>query len=71
MLVLLELVQSLLPSTRLVFIFSTGNFVFARMNLKLAVFKKFAFDWEMSFHLCEVYHFQNLLGLEIPVKHSA
>ena len=40
----IELVQSLLQSTRLVFVFSTENLVFARMNLKPTVFKNFAFD---------------------------
>ena len=50
--------------------FSTGNLVFARMNLKPAVLKNFVFDWELCFHFCEVYRFQNLVGLELPIKHS-
>ena len=51
-------------------VFQLKNLVFARMNLKPAVFKNFVFDWELSFHLCEVYRFQNKVGLEIPIKNS-
>ena len=50
--------------------FSTGNRVFARINLKPAVLKNFVFDWELCFHLCKVYRFQNLVGLELPIKHT-
>ena len=66
----IELVQSLLPSTGLVLCFSIGNLVFARMNLKPAVLKNFVFDWEMCFRLCEVYRFQNWVGLELPIKRA-
>ena len=50
--------------------FSTGDLVFARLNLKSAVLKNFVFDWALCFRLCEVYHFQNLVGLELPIKHA-
>ena len=50
--------------------FSTGNLVFARINLKPAVLKNFVFDWEPCFHLCEVYRIQNLVGLELPIKRN-
>ena len=40
------------------------------MYLKLAVFGEFMFDWEMCYHLCEVYHFQESVGLELPIKHT-
>ena len=53
--------------------FSTGNLVFARMNLKPAkpaVLMNFVFDWTLCFRLCEVYRFQNLVGLELPLKHA-
>ena len=40
------------------------------MNLKRAVLKNFVFDWALCFSLCEVYHFQNLVGLELPIKHA-
>ena len=42
------------------------------MNLepKSDAFKNFAFEWEMNLYLCEVYRFQNLVGLEIPTKHT-
>ena len=50
--------------------FSTENLVFARINLKPAALKNFVFDWEACLRLCEVYHFQNLVGLELPIKHT-
>ena len=28
------------------------------------------FDWELCFHFCEVYGFRNLVGLELPIKHT-
>ena len=65
-----ESVQSLLPSTRLVFVFFKWKPRFARMNLKPAVLKNFVFDWALCLRLCEVYHFQNLVGLELPIKHA-
>ena len=40
------------------------------MNLKPAVSKNFVFDWALCFRLCEVYRFQNLVGLESPIKHA-
>ena len=61
---------------------STGNLAknlaFARQYLKPpyhhclkpAALKNFVFDWELCFHLCEVYHFQNLVGSELPIKHT-
>ena len=49
--------------------FSLGKLVFSRMNLKPVVLKNFEFDKEMCFHLCEVYCFQNLIGLELLIKH--
>ena len=39
------------------------------MNLNPAVVKNFVFDWEMFFCRCEVYRFQNLVGLDLPTKH--
>ena len=50
--------------------FSTGNLVFARINLKPAALKNFVFDLELCFRLCEVFRFQNLVGLEFPIKHT-
>ena len=50
--------------------FSIGNLIFARMNLKPAVLKNFVFDWALCFGLCEVYRFQNFVGLELPIKHA-
>ena len=44
--------------------------VFAMVTPKPAVFKMFVFDWEIYFRLCEVYRFQNLAGLELPIKHT-
>ena len=40
------------------------------MNLKPAVLKNFVFDWALCFCLCEVYRFQNLVGLQLPIKHA-
>ena len=40
------------------------------MNQKPAVVKNFVFDWVLCFRLCEVYRFQNLVGLELPIKHA-
>ena len=40
------------------------------MNLRGAVLKNFVFDWEMCFCLCEIYRFQSLVGLELPIKHT-
>ena len=40
------------------------------MNLKPAVLKNFVFDWEVCFRVCEVYLLQNLVGLELPFKHT-
>ena len=38
--------------------------------MKPAVLKTFAFDWALCFRLCKVvYRFQNLVGLESPIKH--
>ena len=48
----IESFKSLLPSNGLVFVFSTGNVVFARMNLKPASLKNFVFDWALCFRLC-------------------
>ena len=48
---------------------STRNLVFSWMNLKPALLKNFVFDWALCFGLCEVYRFQNLVGLELPIKH--
>ena len=50
--------------------FLTGNLAFARVNLEPAAFKDFVFDWALCFRLCEVYRFQNLVGLELPIKHA-
>ena len=33
-----------------------------------AYLKNFMFDWEMCFHLCGVYRFQNLVRLELLIK---
>ena len=49
--------------------FSTGNLILNRMNLKAAVLKKLEFDWEMCFRLCKVYRFHNLVGLQLSIKH--
>ena len=32
--------------------------------------KNFVFDWEMCFYHSKVYRFQNLVGMEIPIKHT-
>ena len=37
---------------------------------KTYCFKISVFDWEIYFRLCEVYCFQNLVGLELPIKHT-
>ena len=66
----IESAQSMLPSTGLVFMFSTGSIIFARMNLKPAVWKNFVFDMALCFRLCYVYRGQNLVGLELPIKHA-
>ena len=50
--------------------FSVGNLVFTRMNLKAAALKNVVFDREMRFRPCEVCHFQNLLCLELPIKQA-
>ena len=50
--------------------FSTRNLVFARINLKPAVLKNFVFDSELCLRLCEVYRFENMVGLELPIKHT-
>ena len=63
---------------RLVIVYSTGNLVFVRVNLKpfivqclkLAALKNFVFDWEMRFHSYEGYRFQKWVGLELPIKHT-
>ena len=49
---------------------STGNLVFARINLKPAVLKNFVVDWALCFRPCEVYRFQTLAGLEAPIEHT-
>ena len=28
------------------------------------------FDWALRFLFCEVYHIQNLIGFELPIKHA-
>ena len=50
--------------------FSSGSFFFAKMNQKPAVLKNFVFYWGICFCLCEVNCFQNLVSLELPIKHS-
>ena len=40
------------------------------MNPKSAVLKNFVFDWVLCFRLFKVYRFQNLVGLESPIKHT-
>ena len=40
------------------------------MNLKPALLKNFVLAWELCFRLCEVYRFRNLVGLELPIKHT-
>ena len=50
--------------------FSIGNLVFAKINLKPAALENFVFDWELCFRLCEVFRFQNWVGLELPIKHT-
>ena len=50
---------TLLPSTRLVIVLSTGNLAFVRMNLKPAILKIFVFEWEMCFHLAKSAVFRN------------
>ena len=50
--------------------FSNKNLIFYRMNPKPAALKKFVFDWALCFRFCEVYLFQNLVGLESPIKHT-
>ena len=32
--------------------------------------QNFVFDWEICFRLCDAYRFQNLEGLELPIKHT-
>ena len=49
---------------------STGNLVFARVNLKPSALKNLVFDWEMCFRVRKVYGFQNLVGLELPIRHT-
>ena len=49
---------------------STGNLVFANVNLKPTALKNFMFDWELCLRLYEVYRFQNLVGLASPIKHT-
>ena len=63
---------SFLPSTRLVIVLSTESLNFVRKNLKLvhSVLKDFVFDWEMYFLFCEFCRFENLVGLELPIKHT-
>ena len=53
----IESVQSSLPRTALIFLSSTGNLVFARINLKPTVLKYVVFDWALCFRLCEVLRF--------------
>ena len=43
-------------------IFSIGNLIFARINLKPAALKNFVFDWELGT--------ENSVGLELPIKHT-
>ena len=40
------------------------------LSLKPADLKNFVFDWELCFRLGEVNRFQNLVGLELPIKHT-
>ena len=52
---------------------STRNLAFARMNLKPlkpAVLMNVVFDWVTCFCLFEVFRFQDLVGLELPIKHT-
>ena len=48
--------------------FSNWKPRFVRMTLKRTVLKNSVFDWELCLHLCKVYRFQNLVGLELPIK---
>ena len=41
-----------------------------RINLKPAILKNRVFDWEVCFDSREVYRFQNLVGLELSIKHT-
>ena len=36
----------------------------------LTVLQNFVLDWKLCLHLCEIYRFQKLVGLESPIKHT-
>ena len=62
---------SLLLSMRVVFVFFNWKPRLHQGKSETSAFlKNLVFDWEMCFHLCEVYRFQNLVGLELPIKHT-
>ena len=63
-------VATALPSTGHVSVFLNWKLLFTRMNLKPADLKNFVFDSKMCLRVCEVYRFQNLVGLELPIKHK-
>ena len=40
------------------------------VNGKSAILEIFLLDWKIHFRLCVVYCFQDLVGLELPIKHA-
>ena len=53
----IESVQSLLPSTGLVFVFFNREPRFRQDESEPAVLKHSIFDWALCFRLCELYRF--------------
>ena len=56
------------PSTGLVFAFFNWKPRLRQDKSETCCFEEFVLKWELCFHLCEVYRFQNLVDLELPIN---
>ena len=60
----------LLTITGLMFVFFNWKPRFRQDESETFCSENFVFDWALCCLLCEVYHFQNLVGLELPIKYT-
>ena len=70
---MIESVQSLLPSTGFVFAFFNWKPRFHQDESEACypvALKNFLFDCALCLNLFEVYRLQNLVRLELPIKHA-
>ena len=60
----------MLLGTRLVIVLFNRKPPVGKDESETCSFEEFVFDWEMYFRFYEVYCFQNLVGLELPIKYT-